>query len=1527
MNIRKVASLGLAIALQVMPLTRVFIATSPAAGSSFAIVSTWIAGALALMGAVDAVSGASSISISPATATTGVPYSGLVQYSGSHASSARSWELRNNWTGAKSGCNSIYEIAPGLWLTNASTYLARIGGTPTTSGTFTFTMRIWSGSGCSGGDNDTRSATITVSGGAATAPTITTQPASQTVTAGANVTFTVGANGTAPLSYQWRLNGANLSGANSTTLNLTSVTTNQAGSYTCVVSNSVGSATSSAATLTVNPVVAPSITTQPSSQTVAAGANTSFTVAASGTAPLSFQWRLNGANISGASSATLSLTGVTTNQAGSYTCVVTNSAGSATSAAATLTVNIPPTITTQPSSQTVTAGANASFSVAASGTAPFSYQWRLNGANISGATSATLNLTSVATNQAGSYTCVVTNVAGSATSTAATLTVNPAPVAPSIVTQPSSQTVIAGANVTFTVAANGTTPLSYQWRLEGANIAGATGATLNLTGVSTNQAGSYTCVVTNMAGSATSAAATLTVNTPPSITTQPASQSVTAGANLSFTVAASGTTPMSYQWRLNGANISGATSATLNLTSVTTNQAGNYTCVVTNVAGSATSATAVLAVTALPVAPTITTQPISRTVAVGANVSFSVVVSGTSPFSYQWQLNGGDISGATSATLSLTSVGTNHAGNYTCVVSNSVGAAASSPATLTVNVPPTITTQPVSQSVTAGSNVTFTVAATGTGPLSYQWRLNGTSISGATSATLNLTGVTSGQAGSYTCLVSNTVGSATSSAATLTVNVPPTITTQPVSQAVTAGANVTLSVVATGTAPLTYQWQRDGVNVSGGTAASLALTGVTTNQAGSYLCIVTNLAGMATSVAATLSVSPAPIAPTITTQPVSQIVTAGSNVTFIVVVAGTSPFSYQWRLNGVNISGATSATLNRTGVTSGQAGSYTCLVTNIAGSVTSSAATLTVNVPPSITTQPVNQSVSAGANVTLSVVASGTGPLAYQWQQNGANVAGGTGASLVLTSVTTNQAGSYVCIVTNVAGVATSGTATLNVNLAPVAPSITTQPVSQTVTAGANLSFIVVAGGTSPMGYQWRRNGTSISGATSPTLNLSTVTTNQSGTYTCVVTNAAGTATSSGAVLTVQPVVPQGSTLTVVIQGQGTVSPNLNGNSLMIGQSYTMTATPATGYEFAGWSGNIPGSPSSAAALSFVMTSNLVLQATFIASPYTAAAGTYNGLFFESDEVRVNSAGAFNLRAELNGNYSGWLQIGYARYSFSGKLSVDLSATNVITRWNGTPMNLSIRLGQGSEAGQIAGDVSDGVWSSSLAGGRTTTNSLFAGDYTVVIPGVTGSAQIPAGDSYATLHVAADGLATMNGTLADGSQFMQSAYITEQGDWPMYVSLYAAKGAVVSWIHFADLSNSDLRGTLVWIKEAGASATSYPNGFINETEAVGSRYAAPTGQGKAINLSAAAVNFSGGTIASAFNNAVSVNAGSQVVNLSPNAMTLTISTASGAFTGQVTEPGVGTVRKFGGVVLQKQNAGFGCTSGTATSSRVIFAAP
>jgi invasion protein IalB len=158
-----------------------------------------------------------------------------------------------------------------------------------------------------------------------------------------------------------------------------------------------------------------------------------------------------------------------------FTVVVTNSVGSVTSNAATLTVNpapVAPSITTQPTSQTVTAGQTATFSVTATGTAPLSYQWQKNGTAISGATSSGYTTPSTTISDNGAqFTVVVSNSAGTVTSNAATLTVNPAPVAPSIATQPTSQTVTAGQTATFSVTATGTAPLSYQWQKNGTAIA------------------------------------------------------------------------------------------------------------------------------------------------------------------------------------------------------------------------------------------------------------------------------------------------------------------------------------------------------------------------------------------------------------------------------------------------------------------------------------------------------------------------------------------------------------------------------------------------------------------------------------------------------------------------------------------------------------------------------------------------------------------------------------------------------------------------------------------------------------------------------------------------------------------------------------------------------------------------------------------------------------------------------------------------------------------------------------------------
>lgn len=936
------------------------------------------------------------------------------------------------------------------------------------------------------------------------------------------------------------------------------------------------------------------------------------------------------------------------------------------------------------------------------------------------------------------------------------------------------------------------------------------------------------------------------------------------------------------------------------------------------------------------IAPSITTQPTSQTVTEGANVNFLIAASGTAPLTYQWRRSGTNLTGATSATLSLSAVTTNQSGGYSCVVSNAAGSATSSTATLTVNpavIAPTITTQPVSQTVVAGGNASFTVAASGTSPLSYQWLLNGVNISGATSATLTLTGITTGQAGNYSCVVTNAAGSATSTTAALTVNpavLPPTITTQPSNQSVTDGSSVSFSIAVTGTAPFNYQWRFNGVNISGATTPTLNLSTVTTNQSGAYSCVVSNAVGSATSSAATLTVTVLATAPTIITQPVSQTITAGAGVSFSVAATGTSPFSYQWRLNGTSISGATAPVLALSSVTTNQAGTYSCVVTNSAGNAVSSGALLTVNpapIAPTVTLQPLSQTVTTGTNVSFTIAATGTAPLVYQWRLNGANITGATSSTLTLSSVTTGQSGSYTCLVTNAAGSATSAAATLVVNPAAVAPTFTLQPISQTTTAGSNVTFTVAATGTATLTYQWRFNGVNITGATSPTLNLVAVTTAKSGNYSCSASNVAGIATSSAAQLTVNSATPSPTTLNLTIQGQGSVSPDLRSATLNIGQIYTVTATPAPGYIFSGWSKDTQSLLSSSRMISFVMVSNLTLQATFIQDPTIAIAGVYNGLFYENDEVRTHSAGSFNVSVAVGGNYSAWLLIGTTRLSFSGTLNGSFTATNLIARSGSTPLTVEIQIGQGTEAGLITGRVTDGVWSAPLSGGRGTSQSRFAGDYTVVIPGTAGNPGLPAGDGYATLHVSIDGLGTMNGITADGGRFSQSSYVTDDGDWPLYASLYYGKGVIVSWLSFTNLTASDLNGTLVWIKQSAASATIFPLGFTNSTKAIGSIYVAPAVGGKALNLTGAIISFSGGSLSPSFSNVVSVNANSQVVNLSANEMVTSIVNAVGSFTGQIREPGTGVLHMYGGVILQKQNAGYGTMTGIPAGSRVVFAAP
>ena len=889
--------------------------------------------------------------------------------------------------------------------------------------------------------------------------------------------------------------------------------------YSVVVANSAGTVTSNNATLTV--YAAPSISIQPGSQTVNAGQTVSFGVVAWGTGTLSYQWSKNGNPISGATSSGYTSPATTIADNGAvYAVTISNAYGTVSSSNALLTVApaaVAPTFSTQPASQSIPVGQTASFSVTVSGTVPLSYQWLKNGSNIVGATSSSYTTPAISDADNGAvYAVTVSNSAGAVTSSSATLTVLPALVAPTFSAQPTPQYVEIGQSASFTATVTGTAPLSYQWKKNGSNIAGAisNSHTTPLASLADNGA-VYTLTVSNSVGTVTSNDATLSVNAAPVIATQPASQSVAAGQTVSFGVVAFGSGTLSYQWSKNGTVISGAT--TKSYTTPATTSAYNgavYTVTVSNAYGTVSSSNATLTVIS---GPTVTTHPTNQTVTEGEGqtASFSVVASGTAPITYQWRKNGIHISGATSSMYTTPAASSADNGAvYSVVVSNSAGTATSNNATLTVNSGPRINTQPASQTVNAGQTVSFGVTAWGTGTLSYQWSKNGTDISGATSSSYTSPATTSADNGAvYAALVRNAYGWVYSSNATLTVITAPTVSTQPSSQTVTAGQTASFSVTASGTAPFTYQWRKNGINISGATSSSYTTPVTSSADNGAlYSVVVGNNAGTATSSNATLTVN---FGPSISTQPGSQTVNAGQTVSFGVVATGTATLAYQWTKGGTNISGATSSSYTTPATSSADNGAvYAVSISNAYGTVTSSNATLTVITAPTVSTHPSSQTVTAGQTASFSVTASGTAPFTYQWRKNGSNISGAT-SSTYTTPVTSSadNGAVYSVVVGNNAGTSTSNNATLTVNYGP---SISTQPGSQTVNAGQTVSFGVVATGTATLAYQWTKGGTNISGATASTYTAPATSSADNGAvYAVNISNAYGTVTSSNATLTV----------------------------------------------------------------------------------------------------------------------------------------------------------------------------------------------------------------------------------------------------------------------------------------------------------------------------------------------------------------------------------------------------------------------------
>ncbi|EHR69772.1 RCC1 domain-containing protein, alpha-tubulin suppressor [Burkholderiales bacterium JOSHI_001] len=404
---------------------------------------------------------------------------------------------------------------------------------------------------------------------------------------------------------------------------------------------------------------------------------------------------------------------------------------------------------------------------------------------------------------------------------------------PSFTRQPSSLQVTAGqtASLSASVAGLPVPALQWQTRPAGTNgawtdVSGAIEASYTTPALALADSGTqFRIVASNAAGRAESAPVTVSVSAAgiaPTLSTQPASLHVITGSDAVFAIQAQGTAALSYHWRRNGEAIPGANAPILRLPTVAADDAGAYSVEVRNQAGSVLSDAATLRVSdggATGVAPSIVTQPVSVLVNAGNTATFAVGAAGSGPLSFQWQRNGVPLAGATAAFHSIAAASAADQGSYRVEVRNALGSVLSFTVTLTVlptaqPVAPTISTQPSAQIALRGSGAVFAVAASGSGPLTYQWTRDGAPIPGATAAVLMLHNVQAADAGLYAVTVGNALASVSSQGADLVVVDAPLIIAQPVPAQAVVGGTASFEVLVGGNGIRT-QWLRNGVAIPG----------------------------------------------------------------------------------------------------------------------------------------------------------------------------------------------------------------------------------------------------------------------------------------------------------------------------------------------------------------------------------------------------------------------------------------------------------------------------------------------------------------------------------------------------------------------------------------------------------------------------------------------------------------------------------------------------------------------------------------
>jgi hypothetical protein len=404
--------------------------------------------------------------------------------------------------------------------------------------------------------------------------------------------------------------------------------------------------------------------------------------------------------------------------------------------------------------------------------------------------------------------------------------------------------------------------------------------------------------------------------------------------------------------------------------------------------------------------------------------------------------------------------------------------------------------------------------------------------------------------------------------------------------------------------------------------------------------------------------------------------------------------------------------------------------------------------------------------------------------------------------------------------------------------------------------------------------------------------------------------------------------LTLNTSGDGTVSPKVGGHLLELNKLYTLLAHPTASTVFSNWidgSNNVLGTSSK---LTFAMQSNMVINANFVPNPFLPAKGNYGGLFYDTNGIEFTNAGYFSAVVGTKGSFSAVLQLAGTRRAFSGQFSAGGVFSNSLVHKGQSPVWIQLQLDlNGGDL--ITGSISNDAWTAELAANRAVFSKSSPAPqaskkYTLMVsPGDPNLFQ-PAGYGAGALSVDPLGNISFAGTLGDGTKVTQRTFISKQGQWPLFLSLYANKGLMLGWLTFTNSPDNSPVGAVAWIKLPQITAKFYPEGFdfTNTLASIGSLYTFTKGTPvlTLTNSGTGTVVLQNGDLSQPITNSFSLDSNNKVT--SPDKLTLSIVTSSGLFHGTVVNPATGKPVPVNGALLQNENAGFGSFLGNSHTGSV-----